>query len=81
MKALPDEVRKTVPKNLDPESLAAVLKTIEALLPSGDDNGAGRGFSGTPRPKTGGPPAGDLDAANKQFADLQMRRMAPGVRR
>jgi len=79
IKGLPEEVRKDVPKNLDPESLASVLNALEKLAPRDDGNGV---FGGGPRPRTGGAPTQDIDAANRAFGDLQMRRAAPGgVRR
>lgn len=79
IKALPDDIRKDVPKGLDPESLASVLSTIEKLIPG--DNGGSGVFSSGPKPRANASPTQDLDQANKLFGDLQMRRAAPGVRR
>jgi hypothetical protein len=80
IKALPDDIRKDVPRGLDPESLASVLSTIEKLIP-GDSSGGGV-FSSGPKPRANASPTQDLDQANKLFGDLQMRRAAPGgVRR
>lgn len=86
IKALPEAVRKDVPKGLDPEALAGVLTTIEKLLPAAQGNGRFAGGNRPPAPTT---PEMSLEDANRRLAqaqlnplaNLQMGRRMPGVPR